>query len=247
MFDTRLWNVMFAGRIDPRGWIFIGIGCCISVLFFFVHTKLALVCSGITLGVALFFRDPERCTPCKSELIVSPADGLILDIVDCSPPSELDLAPGLWTRISIFLNIWDVHVNRFPAEGRVLQVSYAPGKFLEAFKEGASLENERCGVVIQVLQGFQIACVQIAGRLARRIVCDAKTEQVAQKGEKYGIICFGSRVDLYLPKAHVEIWATPHQRTIGGETILGIIREEYESNMIIPKQETVLEIKKIII
>ncbi|PPE03441.1 phosphatidylserine decarboxylase [Holospora curviuscula] len=247
MFDTRLWNVMFAGRIDPRGWIFIGIGFCISALFFLVHTKLALFCSGITLGVALFFRDPDRCTPTKSDLIVSPADGLILDIVDCLAPAELDLGPGPWTRISIFLNLWDVHVNRFPVEGRVLQVSYSPGKFLEAFKDGASLENERCGVVIQVAQGFQVACVQIAGWLARRIVCDAHPEQLAQKGEKYGIICFGSRVDLYLPKPHVEILATPHQRTIAGETILGVLREEREHKSFITKQEAVLEIKKLII
>ncbi|ETZ05188.1 MULTISPECIES: phosphatidylserine decarboxylase [Holospora] len=243
MLDKRLWNIMFSGKIDQRGWIFVGIGCCISALFFLVHTKLALLCSAVTLMVGLFFRDPTRCTPLKSELIISPADGIILDIVDCTPPSELDLGPGPWARISIFLNLWDVHVNRFPVDGRILQVSYAPGKFLEAFTSESSLENERCGVVIQVAQGFQVACVQIAGWIARRIVCDAKVDQLAKKGEKYGIICFGSRMDLYLPKYQVDIWATPHQRTVAGETILGMIKEEEDAKPF-ATQEFIPEVKK---
>lgn len=226
MFDTRLWQVMFSGRIDPRGWIFIGIGACISILIFLVHTKLAMFCGFSTVGVALFFRDPTRCVPDKAEVIVAPADGLILDIVEVVPPEELDLGGDQWIRISIFLNLWDVHVNRMPIEGRVLQVTHTPGKFLEAFKGEASLENERCGVVIQGIEGFQVACVQIAGWIARRIVCDAKPDKTVQRGEKYGIICFGSRVDLYLPTKHVEIWAKVQQRTIGGETVLAVVRRD---------------------
>lgn len=240
MFDAKIWPVMVSGRIDPRGWIFIGIGLGISALIFLVSLKLALFCALVTLGVALFFRDPSRSIPTRPEVLVAPADGLILDISEVVPPEELDLGGTRWTKISIFLNLWDVHVNRMPLEGKVLQVAHTPGKFLEAFKSEASLENERCGVVIQAVEGFQIACVQIAGYIARRIVCEAKPDQTVQKGQRYGIICFGSRVDLYLPTEYVDVWATLHQRTIAGETVLGVIRkpeQNADANWVLESEE----------
>ncbi len=176
----------------------------------------------IGLAAALFclyfFRDPQRFTPTDDNLVISPADGLIQKITSATPPAELELGESPLTRISIFLNVFDVHINRIPITGKVIAAKYCPGKFLNAELDKASEENERQCVTIEHKKA-KIGLVQIAGLIARRIICDIETGDEVTAGERYGLIRFGSRVDVYLPsKAKVKV--LEGQRSIGGETVL---------------------------
>ncbi len=167
-----------------------------------------------------FFRDPERMTPSEDRLVVSPADGIVQDISEAEPPKELGLPDGTkMTKISIFLNVFNVHVNRIPASGKILSLHYNPGKFFNASLDKASIYNERQSVLMKTNSGHKIAFVQIAGLVARRIVCDLEEENVVEVGERYGIIRFGSRCDVYLP-TKTPILVAVGQTTIGGETVL---------------------------
>jgi phosphatidylserine decarboxylase len=176
-----------------------------------------------TAGSALFFRAPKRVTPTDLGLVVAPADGLVSLIQDAVPPAELGLDPTPRPRVSIFLSVLDVHVQRVPVTGIVTHRAYRPGAFLSADLDKASADNERNSLVIGAAGGGEIVVTQIAGLIARRIVCDVDTGSQVLAGQTYGLIRFGSRVDTYLP-AGTRPAVLVGQRTIGGETVLGAVR-----------------------
>lgn len=173
----------------------------------------------LTLWSIYFFRDPPRGVPQDDGLLIAPADGLIQMIVDAVPPPELGLGGEALTRVSIFLSVFDVHINRAPCAASVDVVAYRPGKFLNAAADKASDENERMALALRRPDGRVIGCVQIAGWVARRIVCYVKPGQAVVAGERFGHIRFGSRTDLYLPPG-ARLLVAPGQRMIGGETVM---------------------------
>lgn len=204
----------------PAGIPFIGGGLLAALVFAFFSSFLLAVALIFTLFCAYFFRDPDRIVPQKPSLVVSPADGTISLITgDLSLPSEIAGADdGRYTRISTFLSVLDVHVQRFPVGGKIIRKVYTPGKFLNADLDKASEDNERCSVLIETPSGHKVCVVQIAGLIARRILNDAKEEDDARSGERFGIIRFGSRVDVYLPEGISPLVITG-QKAIGGETV----------------------------
>ncbi|MCX8508957.1 MAG: phosphatidylserine decarboxylase [Rhodobacteraceae bacterium] len=173
----------------------------------------------ITLWICYFFRDPARATAQRDGLVISPADGRVSMIATCVPPPELDLPPEPMTRISVFMNVFDCHVNRAPVEGRVSAVVYRPGKFLNASLDKASEDNERNALAIEMVDGRTVAFVQIAGLVARRIVCFVQPGAHLRRGERFGLIRFGSRLDVYLPHG-VAPMVTIGQTMVAGETVL---------------------------
>jgi phosphatidylserine decarboxylase len=173
----------------------------------------------LTLWSVFFFRNPPRAVPQEDGLLVAPADGLVQLIVEVPPPAELGLGDQPLTRVSIFLSVFDVHINRAPCAGTVELLIYRPGKFLHASADKASEENERMAIALRRPDGRLIGCVQIAGWVARRIVCRLKPGQQVAVGERFGHIRFGSRTDLYLP-AGARLLVAVGQRMIGGETVV---------------------------
>ncbi len=204
----------------PAGIPFIGGGLLAALIFAFFSSFLLAIALIFTAFCAYFFRDPDRMVPQKPSLIVSPADGTISLITgDLSLPSEIAGADdGRYTRISTFLSVLDVHVQRFPVGGKIIRKVYTPGKFLNADLDKASEDNERCSVLIETPSGHKVCVVQIAGLIARRILNDAKEEDDARSGERFGIIRFGSRVDVYLPEGISPLVITG-QKAVGGETV----------------------------
>src|SRR5262249_10436437 len=184
-----------------------------------VREPLGWVGAVVALWWAFFFRDPGRVTPTRGDLVVSPADGLVQMIQPAVPPAELGMAGVPLARISIFLNVFDVHVNRVPADASVTRLSYRPGQFLNAALDKASELNERESVRLSMAGGRELALVQIAGLVARRIRCDLHEGQSVRSGERFGLIRFGSRVDVYLPAGAAPLVAVG-QRMVGGETVL---------------------------
>lgn len=172
-----------------------------------------------TAAVAAFFRDPRRVPPSRTGVVLSAADGTVALVSDVVPPPELDLPRVPAPRVSVFLSVLDVHVQRIPADGRVLDVQYRPGRFLSADLDKASEDNERNALLLETVDGARVGVVQIAGLLARRIRCDVGPGDEVAAGETYGLIRFGSRVDTYLP-AGSTVTVEVGQRTIGGETVL---------------------------
>jgi phosphatidylserine decarboxylase len=210
--------------IHPAGWPFIIIVAIVTALLAVLGCGPFFVGAVLTAWCVYFFRDPPRVTPQKPGLVVSPADGRVVAIEEVSPASDLCLDGGPRTRISIFLNIFDVHVNRIPADGMVAIRAYRPGTFVNAARDKASEDNERMTLVLQLkgdhpMQGKTLGVVQIAGLIARRIVCNAKGGDTFKAGERYGIIRFGSRADVYLPPGLAPLVAVG-QYMIGGETVL---------------------------
>ena len=175
-----------------------------------------------TAASAAFFRAPVRVRPLGERLVVAPADGLVSLIEHAIPPAELGLGDTPWMRVSIFLSVFDVHVQRIPVDGVITAIAYHPGAFLSADLDKASEVNERNSLILDAAAGGQLVVTQIAGLIARRIVCDAVTGSTVQAGETYGLIRFGSRVDTYLP-AGTELAIRQGQRTIGGETVLATL------------------------
>lgn len=173
----------------------------------------------LTLWSIYFFRDPPRGVPQEDGLLIAPADGLVQMVTQSVAPVELGLGEEPLTRVSIFLSVFDVHINRSPCAGTIEVVAYRPGKFLNAAAEKASDENERMALALRRPDGRLIGCVQIAGWVARRIVCIVKPGQALVAGERFGHIRFGSRTDLYLPKGS-RLLVAPGQRMIGGETVM---------------------------
>jgi phosphatidylserine decarboxylase len=172
-----------------------------------------------TAATAAFFRNPRRVRPPLSGVVLAAADGTVATVSDVLPPAELDLPREPAPRVSVFLSVLDVHVQRIPADGRVVAVEYRPGRFLSADLDKASEDNERNALLLETTDGTRLGIVQIAGLLARRIVCDVAPGDEVAAGETYGLIRFGSRVDVYLPPGS-QVTVAVGQRTIGGETVL---------------------------
>ena len=218
MIDTIRQAVLVP--INRDGWPFIAAFALISILLgSLVSEPLGWLAALATAWCVFFFRDPDRITPARGNLVVSPADGLVQIIQPAVPPSELGMTPGPLTRVSVFLNVFDVHVNRVPADGVVTRLAYRPGKFFNAALEKASELNERQSVRMTMPDGREMAFVQIAGLVARRIRCDLKEGQALRAGERFGLIRFGSRVDVYLPSGAQPLVAIG-QRMIAGETVI---------------------------
>jgi phosphatidylserine decarboxylase len=211
--------------VHPDGYRFLAIGAGVSLLLFWLWPPLAWLAVLATAYIAYFFRDPPRVTPLRDGLIVAPADGRISAIERVRPPAELGLGDELRLRVSIFLSVFDVHINRAPVAGRITRSVYVPGSFLNAALDKASEENERRALVIATAGGTEIGVVQIAGLIARRIVTFAKEGDNVGIGDRFGLIRFGSRVDLYLPPGHGALVAVD-QRAVGGETIMADLKSQ---------------------
>ena len=208
--------------IHPAGWPFIGICVVATFLLFNFSHVVGMLALAVTAWCIYFFRHPKRFTPPGKGLVISPADGVLIQITEAVPPKELKWTTEPLTRLSIFLNVFDVHVNRIPVDGEIKKIVYHPGKFFNASLDKASKNNERNSLIIQTPSGHEILVVQIAGLIARRIVCEVKEEQSVQAGETFGIIRFGSRADIYLPEG-VSPNVIEGQRMIGGETVLAYL------------------------
>ncbi|WP_269931566.1 phosphatidylserine decarboxylase [Aminobacter sp. HY435] len=204
--------------VHREGYPFIAGFAAITVLLGLFSTSLFWVGAILTAWCAYFYRDPERVTPVDDDLVVSPADGVVSAVGPAVPPRELGLGNGEMTRISVFMNVFSCHVNRAPVRGKIVRIEHRPGKFLNAELDKASQENERNGLVIDSPHG-QVAAVQIAGLVARRIVCWADVGGNIAVGERFGLIRFGSRVDVFLPAGAVARVAVG-QTAVAGETIL---------------------------
>ena len=208
--------------IHREGWLFIALFAAINLLAFLFSVWLGVILLPLTLWCVAFFRDPERITPDEPGLIICPADGRMLPLADAVPPLELGLGQRARPRLSIFMNVFNVHVNRNPVSGTVIAKSYRPGKFFNASFDKASVHNERMSLRVRP-EGddgtHDLAVVQIAGLVARRIVCDLVQGQGVRRGARFGIIRFGSRVDVYLPPA-TTVLAQEGQFVRAGETIL---------------------------
>lgn len=209
--------------IHPAGWMFIAL-FAISALFLGLFSEmLGWIGVILTAWCVYFFRDPPRVTPMREGIIVSPGDGVVQKIVKCVPPAELELGSEERTRISIFLNVFNVHVNRIPIDGSITKLHYHEGQFFNASLDKASEENERQLIKITTADGISLGVVQIAGLVARRIICDLKDGQSVRAGERFGLIRFGSRVDVYLP-AEASPLVIVGQTAVGGETILADLK-----------------------
>ncbi len=211
--------------IHREGRIFVAAFALISLLAWLVWPVFGLFGAGLTVWCVYFFRDPVRVTPTRSGLIVSPADGVVEMITLAKPPQELEMGDGQLTRVSIFMNVFDVHVNRIPTDGVITKLSYRPGKFINASLDKASEDNERQSVRLSTADGSDLAFVQIAGLVARRILCELTTEQSVKAGERFGMIRFGSRVDLFLPDGVAPFVCVGH-RMVAGETIVADLKSK---------------------
>ncbi|MBA96642.1 phosphatidylserine decarboxylase [Sulfitobacter sp.] len=209
----------FIKPMHPEGRKFVAIFAAITVVLFLVAEILGWIGVGVTVWCYYFFRDPERLTPKGDNLVISPADGIISLIEPAVPPAELGMADTPLTRVSVFMNVFNCHVNRSPVAGEVTAIAYRPGKFFNASLDKASEDNERNSLRIQMADGRDIAVVQIAGLVARRIVCFTKKGAHIQAGQRFGLIRFGSRLDVYLPQG-VEPRVSIGQTMVAGETVL---------------------------
>jgi phosphatidylserine decarboxylase len=205
--------------IHPDGWKFIAIAAIATLILFLLWPPAGWVALILTLWMAYFFRDPWRVTPTRPGLIVSPADGIVVSLGAAPPPPELEMGTDPLPRIGIFLNLFDVHVARAPIGGRLMARRYTKGRFINASLDKASTDNERLALRIIPDEGPAVACVLIAGLVARRIVCNLYEGQMLAVGERIGIIRFGSRADIYCPPPYVPLVALG-QRMIAGETVL---------------------------
>ena len=211
--------------IHRAGWPFIGLFAVATLGLATVAEPLAWVGAAFTAWCVYFFRDPDRVTPTRQGLIVSPADGVVQTVDRAVPPEELDMGPASRPRVGIFMNVFNIHVNRVPCDGTVTRLAYRPGKFFNASLDKASQFNERQGVRLTMAEGIDMAFVQIAGLVARRIVCHLKEGQEVRAGERFGLIRFGSRVDVYLPEGVAPLVA-PGQQAVAGETVIADIRAQ---------------------
>ena len=213
--------------VHRTGWPFIIIFAVATVFLTWWMTYLGFLGLILTAWCIYFFRDPPRMTPNRKNLIISPADGVIQSIVEAPPPAELDMGAEPRTRIAVFMNVFNVHVNRIPIDGTIAVDFYRPGKFLNASLDKASQLNERQCLKVKTEDGKEVGFVQIAGLIARRIVCDLKVGDRVRAGERFGIIRFGSRVDIYLPQG-ASSTVIEGQTAIAGETVLSdLITDEF--------------------
>ena len=209
----------FVKPMHPEGRKFVAIFAAITLVLFLLWEPLGWVGVGLTVWVYYFFRDPERVVPIQEGIMVSPADGIVSLLEPAVPPSELGLGSEPMTRVSVFMSVFNCHVNRIPAAGHITTVAYHHGKFLNASLDKASEQNERNGITVELRDGRQYGVVQIAGLVARRIMCWSKEGSDMQRGERFGLIRFGSRLDIYLPSG-TEPTVQIGQTMIAGETII---------------------------
>jgi phosphatidylserine decarboxylase len=208
--------------VHPEGYRFIGMFALASLVLFWLWSPLGWIGTALTLWCAYFFRDPRRVTPIRDGLVVSPADGRVSRVTNAVPPKDLDLGDRPLPRISVFMSVFDCHVNRSPVAGRIDRIAYRAGKFINADLDKASEDNERNGLVIVTASG-RVGVVQIAGLIARRIVSFVKEGQAIGAGERFGLIRFGSRVDVYLPEGTRPLVAEG-QAALAGETVLADLK-----------------------
>jgi phosphatidylserine decarboxylase len=209
-------------RINKEGYLFIMIFAGLTIISGAMWSAFGWISFLLTIFCVAFFRDPDRVTPNDKDFLISPADGIVQKIEKVSIPEELNTAKKTTrVRISIFLNILDVHVNRIPIDGKVDKIKYVHGKFFHAQLDKASKDNERNFVVVKMKDGRDVIFVQIAGLVARRIVCYLQRGDSVAAGQRYGMIKFGSRVDVYLPQGEVPK-VIEGQRVVGGETVLSV-------------------------
>ncbi|MDC0010020.1 phosphatidylserine decarboxylase [Candidatus Pelagibacter sp.] len=205
-------------KIHSEGYKFLAIAIIVTIFLYFVSTFLGLIGLVLSIWVYYFFRDPERISINDENYLTSPADGEVLMVHEVDGPKELGLEDKKFTKISIFMNVFDCHVNRTPCEGKISEILYKPGKFLNASLDKASEDNERNYYKITNSHGEDVIVVQIAGLIARRIVCESSKDQLLQQGERIGMIRFGSRADVYFE--NYETLVKVGQKTIAGETLL---------------------------
>ena len=210
-------------HINKEGWKFVVIFALATALLAWIWSPLGIVGLVLTIWCYFFFRDPKRVTPIIDGVVVSPADGKVQMITKINGPRELNLQDQKFTRVSIFMSVFNVHVNRAPASGTITKTAYIKGKFFNATLDKASKDNERQLLAMETESGKEIAFVQIAGLVARRILCFAKEGSKYQAGERFGLIRFGSRLDVYLPEG-VEPLVCLGQTMIAGETVLANLK-----------------------
>lgn len=211
--------------IHPEGFRFIGAFAGVAFVLFFIASILGWMGVILTLWCAYFFRDPVRTVPQRKGLVVSPADGIVNMIAEATPPPELGLGIGTRIRVSVFMNVFNCHVNRMPVEGDIKLSKYRTGRFLNADMDKASETNERHSLLVELEDGRDMVVVQIAGLVARRILCWAEEGDHYVTGERFGLIRFGSRVDIYLPDGVAPLVAVG-QLAIAGETIIADIKSK---------------------
>lgn len=222
ILDTIVDNL---APVHRDGHKFVIAAAALMLLFFLLWPPLGWLMALVTAYVAYFFRDPERVTPTRDGLVVAAADGAVSAIDRVVPPAELGLGPSERVRVSTFLSVLDVHINRAPVAGRIVRSIYVPGAFLNAASDKASEENERRSIVIETPTAGEIAVVQIAGLIARRIVTFVHEGDTVGIGQRFGLIRFGSRVDVYLPPGRTALVAVG-QRVVGGETVLADLKSD---------------------
>jgi len=209
--------------LHPEGYPFVGGFAFVSLCLFWLWPALGWIGTALTIWCAFFFRDPPRVTPVRDGIVVAPADGRVSRIINAVPPAELGLPAKPLTRVSIFMSVFDCHVNRSPVSGRIERIAYRKGAFINADLDKASEDNERNALVIATAGGARIVVVQIAGLIARRIASFVREGVTIGAGERFGMIRFGSRVDVYLPDG-VRPLVAEGQTAIAGETVLADLR-----------------------
>ncbi|GAA0782772.1 phosphatidylserine decarboxylase [Roseibium denhamense] len=219
--------------IHREGWPFIAIALVATLVIGYFVDPLFYIGLALTGWVCYFFRDPQRVTPVGDTLVVSPADGVVSHVGPVRPPEELGLGSEPLVRVSIFMNVFNCHVNRAPVSGQIKRVAYRAGKFLNAELDKASDDNERNGLVIDN-NGTEIGVVQIAGLVARRIVCFVREGEALSAGERFGLIRFGSRLDVYMPEGTVPKVALG-QTMIAGETVLADLAEQQPEGQVMTR------------
>lgn len=215
----------FIKPMHREGIPFVAAFAAATLVLFWLWEPLGWIGVGLTVWCYYFFRDPKRAVPQNAGLMVSPADGVVSLIERVAPPAELGMGPEPLMRVSVFMSVFNCHVNRAPIAGKITEISYRPGKFLNASLDKASTDNERNSLRIEMADGRSIAVVQIAGLVARRILCFAVKGQEVRTGERFGLIRFGSRLDIYLPEG-VTPQVTLGQTCIAGETVIALIGQD---------------------
>ena len=205
-------------KLHKEGYRFLAIALVITFILLLISNFLGVISFILTIWVYYFFRDPERFPINDENYLVSPADGTISQIIETNGPKELNLESKKYTRVSIFMNVFDCHVNRVPASGKIDKIYYKPGKYINASLDKASEENERNYIKMTNSNGDELILVQIAGLIARRIVCEIKENDETKQGNKFGMIRFGSRVDLYFE--NYKLMVKLNQKMVAGETIV---------------------------
>ena len=205
-------------KLHKEGYRFLAIATVIAFILLLISNFLGIISFILTIWIYYFFRDPERFPINDENYLVSPADGVVSQITEVNGPTELGLEKRKFTRVSIFMNVFNCHVNRVPYSGKVNKIFYKPGKYINASLDKASDDNERNYIKMINSDGNELVLVQIAGIIARRIVCEIRENDEIKQGDKFGIIRFGSRVDLYFE--NYQLMVCKNQNTIGGETII---------------------------